>query len=314
MEKRTYAVIGAGAVGAFYGARLQRAGFEVHFLLHSDYEHVRLHGLTVQSTEGDIILPKVNAYADARAMPRCDAALITLKATRNHILPDILPRVLKDSGCALLFQNGLGVEERIAAMVENKPVLGGLCFVRSNKVGPGLISHTGSGYIILGQYFPGPAPADIPPLCKAIASDFESAGLIVKPAADLQVARWQKLVWNIPYNGLSVVLNALTDRIMKNPDTRALVMTLMSEVAAGAAACGHPIPSSFVREMFGYTEAMEPYITSMKLDFERKRPMEVEAIYGNALRAGKNAGAPMPCIEMLYQQLKFLDENNCRLN
>jgi 2-dehydropantoate 2-reductase len=82
----------------------------------------------------------------------------------------------------------------------------------------------------------------------------------------------------------------------------------MREVEAAATSCGHAIPPTFVREMFEYTEKMEPYTTSMKLDFDAKKTMEIESIYGNPLRAGINAGASMPRIEMLYQQLKMLDE------
>jgi len=312
VNKRTYAIIGAGAVGAFYGAKLQRAGFDVHFLVHTDFDHVCKHGMRILSTEGDILLPQVNAYSDASSMPPCDVALVALKTTQNHLLADILPRVLSEDGVALIFQNGLGLEEEIAGIVGvNRRVMGGLCFIRSNKIGPGLLKHTGSGYIILGEHMPQAGDREkISPQCSAIADDFRAAGLIVKPTTNLRVARWQKLVWNIPYNGLSVVLDAMTDSINKNLVTRSLVAALMREVEGAAAACGHPIPAMFVEEMLAYTDAMEPYTTSMKLDFDFKRPMELEAIYGNALRAGKKAGASMPCVEMLYQQLKFLDERN----
>ena len=316
MADRSYAIIGAGALGAFYGAKLQQAGFDLHFLAHSDYHHIVKHGLKIISTEGDIVLPKVNVYADAGTMPRCDVALVALKTTQNHLLAEILPRVLSEDGVALIFQNGLGLEEEIAGIVGvNRRVMGGLCFIRSNKIGPGLLKHTGSGYIILGEHMPQAGDREqISPQCSAIADDFRAAGLIVKPTTNLQVARWQKLVWNIPYNGLSVLLNAQTDRIMQNPAMRSLVLTLMREVESAAAACGQAIPPTFVQEMFDYTERMEPYTTSMKLDFDHNRPMEIEAIYGNPLRAGKAAGASMPCVEMLYQQLKFLDEKRIGQN
>jgi 2-dehydropantoate 2-reductase len=305
-EKRTYAIIGAGAVGGFYGARLLRAGFDVHFLLHGDYEHVRIHGLRIESSEGDFALPKINAYRFASDMPPCDVAVLSLKTTNNRILPEVLPRILKDDGAVLVVQNGLGIEEDVAALVGGHRVMGGLCFLRSNKIGPGLLRHSGSGHIILGEYSPS-GPAGITPRCEALADDFRAAGLVIVPTADLRVARWQKLVWNIPYNGLSVVLDATTDCLMKNPSTRSLILALMHEVEAGAAACGHSIQSTYAREMFDYTDAMEPYATSMKIDFDEKRPMEIESIYGNPLRAVAAAGASMPRVEMLYQQLKYLD-------
>jgi 2-dehydropantoate 2-reductase len=307
IKKRTYAIIGTGAVGAFYGAKLQLAGFDVHFLLHKDFAHVRDHGLRILSSEGDLVIPHVNAYADPRSMPPCDVVVVSLKTTHNKILTDVLPRVLNENGVVLMLQNGLGIEEEIAAIAGAHSVMGGLCFLRSNKIGPGLLRHTGSGYILLGDYALGGKAAGITLRCKAIAEDFSHAGISIRLTENLRVARWQKLVWNIPYNGLSVALNARTDRLMQCPSTRALIMNIMREVEAAAAACGHPIPPEFVEEMFHYTEGMEPYTTSMKIDFDEKRPMEIEAIYGNPLRAGAEAGAAMPRIEMLYQQLKYLD-------
>lgn len=120
----------------------------------------------------------------------------------------------------------------------------------------------------------------------------------------------QKLVWNIPYNGLSVVLDASTDELMANEDTRALVEQLMGEVIAGAAACSRHIPDSFIAKMLDHTANMQPYCTSMKIDYDQCRPLEVEAIFGNPLRIAQAAGVDLPRIATLYQQLKFLDAKN----
>jgi 2-dehydropantoate 2-reductase len=143
-----------------------------------------------------------------------------------------------------------------------------------------------------------------------IAGDFTKAGLTVRTAPDLATARWKKLVWNVPYSGLSVVLSALTDTLNKNPYSRDLVENLMREVCDAAAACGHPIEEEFIKEMLEYTDAMTPYRTSMKIDFDEKRPMEVEAIFGNPLRAAEKAGMKVQLMEMLYRELKYMDENN----
>ena len=138
---RSYAIIGTGALGGFYGARLHRAGAEVHFLLHSDHDHVRRHGLKVQSKNGDFHLPQVNAHGRAEDMPRCDVVLVALKTTHNHLLPGILPHVVKDDGVVLVIQNGLGMEHDVARIVGPARVMGGLSFLCSNKVGPGHIRH-----------------------------------------------------------------------------------------------------------------------------------------------------------------------------
>ena len=300
---RSYAIIGTGALGGFYGARLQRAGCEVHFLLHSDYEHVVRHGLICESKDGDFSLPRVNAYCDVHDMPGCDVVCVCLKTTQNHQLPELLPPVAKDTGVVLVMQNGLDMEEQVAQIVGPGRVMGALCFICTNKVGPGHIRHLDYGTIALGEF----ASRGVSDRMRAIAGDLERAGIPVQLAEDLPVTRWQKLVWNIPYNGLSVVLDANTAELMAAPDTSQLVEQLMQEVVGDARACGVNTGDDIVPAMLAHTEKMTPYRTSMKIDYDEHRPMEVEAIFGNPLRAAQQAGAESPLIGMLYRQLKFLD-------
>jgi 2-dehydropantoate 2-reductase len=306
-KPKRYAILGTGALGGFYGARLARSGADVHFLLHSDFEHVRQHGLVIDSKDGDFVLPKVQAYSDVNEMPRCDVAVVALKATQNHLLPSLLPPVLADDGVVLLMQNGLGGEEEAARVAPGHAVLGGLCFLCSNKVGPGHIRHLDYGSIRFAEYAPDAAPAEASDRTRAIAQDFADAGIQVDVKEDLVLARWQKLVWNVPMSGLSVVLNTDTQALMADPHTRALAEDIMNEVVAGARACGRHIHDSFVSKMIDMTLAMPAYRASMKIDFDAGKPMEVEAIYGNPQRAARAAGATMPIVETLYRQLKFLD-------
>lgn len=132
---------------------------------------------------------------------------------------------------------------------------------------------------------------------------------------DLRLARWRKLMWNIPFNGLSVVMNATTAEMMADPDIRQLVQQLMLEVLEAARQDGESLspgqgrhlPAELVADMLAHTEQMAPYRTSMKIDFDEGRPLEVEAIYGNPLRTAQAAGAAVPKIEMLYHQLKAIN-------
>ena len=310
MQKpRRYAILGTGALGGFYGARLCRAGADVHFLLRSDFEHVQQHGLVVESKDGDFVLPQVQAYGDVRRMPRCDVAVVALKATQNHLLPALLPPVLADDGVVLLMQNGLGGEEEAAQAAPGHAVLGGLCFLGSNKVGPGHIRHLDYGTVHFAEYAADSAPAGVSERTRSIAQDFTDAGIEVDLKDDLLLARWQKLVWNMPMSGLSVVLDTDTRVLMADPHTRAMSKDIMGEVVTGARACGRNIHDSFVQKMIDMTQAMPPYRASMKIDFDEGKPMEVEAIYGNPLRAARSAGATLPLVEMLYRQLKFLDSH-----
>lgn len=307
MSNLSYAILGTGALGGFYGARLQKAGVDAHFLLNSDREHVKKHGLVIESVDGDFTLPHVRAYGDVSEMPRCDVVAVTMKTTQNHLLPKMLPYVVKDDGVVLVLQNGMGVEEEVAEIVGPDRVMGGLCFICSNKVGPGYIRHLGYLAITLGEYASNYQACGITERMRQIAADFESAGIPITLSEDLLRARWEKLVWNIPFNGLSVVLDATTNQIMTNAYTRALVEELMREVVAGAAACDRILSQDIIDKMIDHTDKMKPYRTSMKIDYDEGRPLEVETMFANPLRKAQTGGAHLARISMLYQQLKFLD-------
>lgn len=307
MTDCSYAIIGTGAVGGLYGARLQRAGFDVHFLLRSDYEHVRQHGLWIESVEGDFRLDRVHAYDDPRKMPRGDRVIVAVKATANDQLPGILPHVVRPGSLVILLQNGLGAEARLAPLVPQCTLLGGLSFLCAYKAGPGHVRHLDYGKIALALYREDGRPGGVTEEMRRIAADFERSGTPVQLADDLVLARWNKLVWNVPFNGLSVVLDADTRQIMQEAGARALARELMKEVVEGAATQGRVIPEAFVEQMLADTDRMRPYRTSMKLDYDLCRPMEVEAIYGVPWRTAAASGRELPRIGMLYRQLKFLD-------
>ncbi|MEA5594642.1 putative 2-dehydropantoate 2-reductase [Rivularia sp. UHCC 0363] len=306
MSNRTYAILGTGALGGFYGAKLQKAGMNVHFLLHRDYQQVCSHGLIIESKDGDFNLPQVNAYDDVKNMPKCDVVVVALKTTQNHLLSKMLPSVVKENGVVLVLQNGFGIEAEIAEIVGSN-IIGGLCFLCSNKIAPGHIHHLDYGQIKLGEYAVNYNSVGITDKMQLLKEDFENAGISIELTEDLNQARWQKLVWNIPYNGLSVVLDATTNELMADIHTRKLVEQLMQEVAVAAKSTGRIIDQSFIQMMLDYTVNMKPYRTSMKIDYDENRPLEIEAIFGNPLRKAQEKGVSLPQIECLYTLLKFLD-------
>lgn len=307
-DKPAYAVIGSGAVGAYYGGCLQRLGREVHFHCYRDAEYIKLHGLRIDSHTGDFTLPVVRAYANVNDMPRCDVVIVALKTTNNHHLPDLLPPVLKDGGVVLVLQNGLGIESRVAETVGHQRVMGGLCFICSHKIGPGHIHHTDYGRVEFADHTQDGKPAGITPRLRTVARDFESAGNPVVLNEDLVLARWRKLVWNVPFNGLSVVLDTDTASIMADPAMRGRAHGLMREVQSAAKACtGRMIDDDFVQMMLDWTDNMEPYLPSMKIDFDTGRPMEVEAIFGAPLRAARAAGCHVPGLAEVYEKLTAIE-------
>lgn len=302
--KLKYAVIGTGALGGFYGGRLAKAGHDVHFLFRSDFEHVRQHGLQVDSVDGDFILPVVNAYSHASQMPVCDVVFVCLKTTGNHHLPQLLKPLLHSKSIVILLQNGLGPEEDLSAEMPGLEIAGGLAFICSNKVGPGHIQHLDFGKLIIGSFNVSQGET-----LKHVINDLQLADINSESSPDLQHSRWQKLVWNIPFNGMTVVLNTTTDQLMANENTRQLSKELMLEVIHGANQCGVPLHESLAQQMIDMTIRMKPYAPSMKLDYDFRRPMEIEYIYSKPIEAARRAGFEMNKVAMLEKQLKFIQAN-----
>ena len=307
MEKQRYAIIGTGALGGLYGAMLARNGHDVHFLVNSDYEHVAQHGLKIDSHYGDFELAHVNAHATADTMPACDVTIVALKTTNNGLLADLLPTPTRDGGVVLVLQNGLDIEADSARLVGAERTLGGAAFLCSNKVGPGHIHHLDHGRIVFGNYV-----GELSEHAKRISHEMTAAGIDVHLTDNLLQTRWRKLMWNIPFNGLGVVLDASTKEMMDNQDAIDLIRDIIVEVHRAATAAGVAISEATIDKTIDTTRTMVPYDSSMRLDYLNQRPLEVEAIFGNPIRAARDLGVEMPRVTMLYQQLKFIDWKNRR--
>lgn len=306
-RKLTYAVIGTGAIGGYYGAKLARAGHDVHFLLHTDYEYVRARGLRVDSCDGDFCLPIVNAYADTAQMPKADVVLVGLKSTNEHLLRTLLPPLLHEHTLVILIQNGIGLEADVQTWFPGLSLAAGLAFICSAKTEPGRISHQCYGSINIGNFSCPDAS-----LIAAVLADFIGAGIDAHQV-EYYEARWKKAVWNMPFNGMTVALQTQTDRLLKNPATRQLIYEQMMEVIGAANALGiHGLDEAFAQKMMQMTDDMVPYSPSMRLDFDFHRPMEVEYIYSRPIAEARAAGFDMPRLEMLERELRFIDEYNQR--
>lgn len=296
-----YAVIGTGAIGGYYGARLDKAGFDVHFLLHSDYRYVVDNGLTVDSCDGSFHLPSPKVYDNTASMPECDVVIVALKTTVNHLLPSLLPPLLKPDTIVLLIQNGIGVEADVEKMFPGQPLAAGLAFICSAKTGPGHVNHQFYGNINIGNY----SCTDLQRFQQLI-DDFRTAG-IGAASVDYLEARWKKAVWNMPFNGMTVALNTTTNRLLSCDATHRLIYDQMLEVIGAANALGvKNIDPSFADKMIANTVKMPPYSPSMKLDYDFHRPMEIDYLYSHPIAEAKAAGFTMPKLEMLEAELKFL--------
>ncbi|MDH4564583.1 putative 2-dehydropantoate 2-reductase [Pseudomonas sp. BN411] len=312
-SKPRIGIIGTGAIGGFYGVMLARAGFDVHFLLRSEYDAVAARGLQLNSVvHGAQALFPAQAYRNVADMPPCDWLLVGAKTTSNAALAPVIAKAAAPGAKVVLLQNGLAVEDELRPLLpESLHLIGGLCYICVHRSAPGVIEHQSLGAVNLG-YHSGPArdDAERQALTEEGSAMFKTAGIDSAAVANLDQARWQKLVWNVPYNGLSVLLNAGTTALMGNADIRELIQAIMQEVVDAATAVGHRIPDNFAAKLLASTDRMPDYLPSMYHDFVQKRPLELGAIYEAPLAAAAAAGFEMPRIRALYQALRFIDARN----
>jgi 2-dehydropantoate 2-reductase len=258
-----------------------------------------------------------------------DLILIGLKTTANEQFGRLLPPLVAPHTAVLTLQNGLGNEEQLAQLFPPAQILGGLCFVCLNRIEPGVIHHLDHGLVVLGEFQGWPEPRT-----HDIATLFRTAGVPCSVSDDLARAHWEKLVWNVPFNGLGVASAAgleplmspplairipdslgpclSTDKLLSDPKWESLVRELMAEVIATARACGFTIEDGLADKQIERTRTMTAYKASTLIDFERGLPLELERLFFEPLRRAAQAGVPTPRLAALCAVLKALDPNSPR--
>lgn len=317
------AIVGCGALGSYYGARLCLAGHETHFLLRSDLAVVAREGVRVESeTPSENLFARPRAARTPEEIGACDLVLVGLKTTANARLREWIPPLVHSQTAVLTLQNGLGNEEFLSELVSPEQVLGGLCFVSLNRVAAGRIRHINGARILMGEFR---RPAG--PRTRALADQWRDAGVPCDVTDDLGQAHWLKLVWNIPFNGLGVAAAAgfdavvrgeldpsaplrpcrTTDELLAEPRWRERVQRVMNEVIAGARALGFSIEESYGASEIERTLGMGKYRASTLVDFERGSPLELDSLFLEPCRQARRAGASLPCVESLCRVLQALD-------
>lgn len=295
------AIIGAGAVGCYYGGRLAQHGHDVHFLMRSDYEAVMRDGLQITSPLGDAHI-RVKAHRSTADIGPCDLVIIALKVTANAALLDLIPPLLHEGTTLLTLQNGLGNEEFLAQHFGAERVMGGLCFVCINRLAPGVIHHLAQGRIQIGEHTRSPLPRT-----RLIAEEFQRSLIDCQVMESLALARWQKLVWNIPFNGLAIAAGGIdTAAILADPQLENRVRELMTEIVQTSDRLGHPQPAPLIEDMIHRTRTMQAYKPSSLIDYLAGQEVELEAIWGEPIRQATQAGLKMPQVQALYDELTLL--------
>ncbi len=294
-------VIGAGAIGAFYGSLLAQAGAEVSVICRSDYDQVKEHDFIINSqalgrwsfTPAQVL----RHVSDFKGTP--DYILLCTKIIPTLDRVALIRPVVGRNTSIVFIQNGVEIEQEMLVAFPHNELVSGLAFICCNRVGPGEILHLAYGRLALGNL-----PSGVSRKTMELCELFNQSGIECGAIDNIVTGRWQKCVWNAPFNPLSVLSGGLLTLDILQTQER-LVRSIMHEVCEIAAASGHPLPDGIVDINIENTYAMPPYKTSMLLDYENGHPMETEAILGNTLRAAQRLNIAAPHLESVYGLMKL---------
>jgi len=299
-------VVGAGAIGAFYGAALQAGGAEVAAVCRSEYETVRAHGYRIHSERlGERLFRPAQTLRSAAgyAGGPPDYLVLCVKIVGGTDRVALIRDAVGPQTTIVLIENGIEIEQEIADAFPGNALISSLAFVQVSRIGPGEIRHYAFGDLHCGDY-----PSGIGAATRRFAALLEAGGVKCPLTEDVVGARWQKCVWNAVFNPASVLGGALdTDDMLGAPGGAGFAERAMREVCAVAAAAGHPLAPDLPTRFIEGTRQAPPYKTSMALDFEQGRPMETEVILGNTVRAAQRENVPVPLLETLYSLMKMVE-------
>lgn len=296
-----FAVIGAGAVGGYFGGRLAQSGEDVWFLARGrTLEALRQHGLKVDSAKGDFVLPSVRVSEQPNEVGPVDVVLVAVKAWQIAELAPILKPLVGPQTMVVPLQNGVEAPDELSRMVGGDKVLVGLCGLMSTIVEPGHIRHFGLEPFIAFKEQNNSRTPRLEPLRAAIAKSGVQAAI----PEDIHVRFWFKFLFITTLGGVGSVTRAPAGIVRQTPATRQLLYRTIREIDALAKAKGVKMPASAVDDTMAIVDGMPPGgTTSMQRDILEGRPSELESLCGAVARIGKELGLDLPVNTAIYSAL-----------
>ncbi len=297
-------LIGAGAVGVYFSSRLAQAGAEVSAVVRSDFEHIQRHGYHIASYLGEYDFAPDAIYRSSGDYPfEADWIIVATKVLPGIDLPALVRGAVKSPRTSiLLIQNGIDVELPLLEAFPDNPVYHAVAYIGAFRAAPGVIVHKGAGTLAFGRN-----DGVVTPEAEALSGMFAKAGVKADAVHDIRFHRWKKLLWNTPYNSVSVLGGSLDTREMSDRGAlETLCLEIMKEVVQTAAADGVALSDEIVASNIEFTRNFPPYKTSMLVDYEAGRPLEIDAFVGNVLKIADRHGIEAPRIRVLDTLLRAL--------
>ena len=300
--KPSVVIIGAGAIGSFYGAILKRAGCHVSVVMRSEYDAVVADGIRINSPLGDLSYRPDHVYRDGQSPDtQPDYVILCVKVLPGIDRVGLVAPWLGKHSRLVLIENGQDIERELSDAFPDNPLISCLAFIAASRTGPGQVEHKAYGRLVMGRF-----PDGIDEHCQALSDLFVAGGIKINLTEQVVGERWRKCLWNTPFNPLSVLANgADTATILDTTGGEDLIRQLMTEVIAVATADGYPIPAEMIDKNIEATRGMPPYKNSMALDYLHGRPIELDAVLGNVVAIAQRKGVSVPHLETVLTTLRM---------
>lgn len=295
-------IVGAGAIGGFYGAILKKAGCTVSTVLRSDYGVVREQGIRITSPLGELSFQPDHVYREGDLPDEApDFLILCVKVLPGVDRVSLVAPWMGEKTRLVLIENGLDIERELADAFPDNPLVSCLAFVAASRTDAGVIEHKAYGKLVMGRY-----PDGIDENCQQLSQLFTEGGINIDLTEQVVGERWRKCLWNTPFNPLSVIANGADTRtILETEGGEELIRAMMREVMSVAAAEGYPMDESLIDQNIKGTWKMPAYKNSMALDYLNDRPIEREAVLGNVVSIARRHGISVPHLNTVLVTLKM---------
>jgi len=298
------AIVGAGAVGGYFGALLAKSGCRVAFVARGAHLHtIRERGLRVVSPLGDFTV-RVDADDDPSRIGPVDAVIVAVKTYDNATAFPLVRPMMGAGTTVLTLQNGVDSAEDLAHVVGRPRVLAGSAYVATAIEGPGVIRQTGTHRrIVFGECFE--PEATVSERVRGLQAVMSAADIHAEALADVRPAIWEKFIYLAPFAALTGAARLPIGPLWADPDSRATFLHAVTEVADVARASGVMVPADYLDRIEQYGAALPPDTrSSLLIDLSQGRRIEVESLAGSVVRRGRALNVSTPRMEALYAVLK----------
>lgn len=301
-NKPSILIVGAGAIGSFYGAILKKAGCRVSLVLRSDYAAVKAEGVRIASPLGDLSYRPDQIYRDGDLPDESpDFLFLCVKVLPGVDRVALIAPWIGEKTRVVLIENGLDIEKELAWAYPNNPLISCIAFIAVSRTGSGVIEHKAYGKLVMGRY-----PEGVDDSCQVLSQLFQDGGINIDLTERVVGERWRKCLWNTPFNPLSVIANGADTRtILDTAGGEELIRAMMREVMSVAAAEGYPMDDALIDKNISGTRKMPAYKNSMALDYLNDRPVEREAVLGNVVAIAERHGIAVPHLNTVLVTLKM---------